>query len=90
MTEQAKEEEEKRKSGKSNDNEAEISFIDFRPLILEYKYQAMIGKENLADNMNICMNHFEIARFINNIYTEDKYPLGEIDDQKIMRTLITY
>ena len=78
------------KPDESNDNEAEISFIDFRPLILEYKYQAMIGKENIGADMNICMNHFEIARFIDSTFTEDNYPLGEIDNQKIIRILISY
>ena len=78
------------KPDESNDNEAEISFIDFRPLILEYKFQAMLGKENIGDAMNICMNHYEIARFIDSIFTDDNYPLGEIDNQKIIRILISY
>ena len=40
--------------------------------------------------MVICMNHFEVARFIDSVYDVEKYPLGEIDNQKIMRTLISY
>lgn len=74
----------------ANDNEAEISFIDFRPLLLEYKLQAMIAKDKIADDMKIVMNHFELARFIDSIFAENKYPLGEIDNQKIMRTIISY
>lgn len=73
------------------DNEVEISFIDFRPLLLQNKFQALIGKTFVNDEMEICMNHSEIARFINNVYDEqNNYPLGEIDNHKILRTLIDH
>ena len=70
----------KMKPDESNDNETEISFIDFRPLILEYKLQAMIAKNKIEDDMNIYMNDLEIARLIDSIFDEDKYPFGEIDN----------
>ena len=80
------------KGGEDKDEyEVEVSFIDFRPLLLEKKYQALIAKNSIKDDMEICMNHFEIARFINNIYDENKgYPLDQIDNQKVLRTLISY
>lgn len=73
------------------ENEVEISFIDFRPLLLQNKFQALIAKNSVHDEMKICMNHLEIARFIDSIYDEEKnYPVDEIDNHKILRTLISY
>lgn len=39
--------------------------------------------------MEVRMNEFEIASIINKIFTDD-FPEGEIDNQKILRVLITH
>ena len=71
------------------DFEVEHSFIDFRPMILDQKIHALIGRDDINKNMEIRMNEFEIASFINNIFDDD-FPEGEIDKQKILRVLITH
>lgn len=57
-------------------------------MLLDQKCQALIGKE-LDDDMEIRMNEFEIATIINKIFNEDT-PEGEIDNQKILRVIITH
>lgn len=66
----------------------EHSFIDFRPMLLDQKFQALIGKD-VDEDMEIRMNEFEVASLIHKIFNDD-FPEGEIDNQKIMRAIITH
>jgi hypothetical protein len=58
-------------------------------MLLDQKFQALIGKE-IDDDMEIRMNEFEIASLIHKIFNEKDFPEDEIDNQKILRVLITH